>query len=165
MRSRFGNWSPNGLPNFQRVIARVKTHWIEKFFLSLENLLERRCPKWACMTHLSNWNISYAQKKGRESNYQFDSRPLKVRNRPNLLTCRWCATYRWKALDEGYNFSSNLISIGGLRTKLWASNIVGAPILEILGFPLRNPKTKWHLKADPMAKHIIYYKGEGGVFP
>jgi hypothetical protein len=33
------------------------------------------------MTHLDTSNISYGQKKGRESNWQFDSQPLKVRNR------------------------------------------------------------------------------------
>jgi hypothetical protein len=32
----FGNWSPNGLPNLQKAIAGFKTHWIEKFFISLE---------------------------------------------------------------------------------------------------------------------------------
>jgi hypothetical protein len=63
-------------------------------------LLERRCLKWVRMTHLDTWNTSYAQKKGRESNWQFDSRALKVENRPNFLVCRWCATYRWKALNE-----------------------------------------------------------------
>ncbi len=40
----------------------------------------------------------------------FDSWPLKVKNRPDFLVCRWRATYHWKALDEGYNFGSNLIS-------------------------------------------------------
>jgi hypothetical protein len=59
---------------------------------------------WAHMTHLDTSNTSYGQKKGRESNWQFDSRSQKVRNRPNFLVCRWRATYCWKALDEGYNF-------------------------------------------------------------
>jgi hypothetical protein len=31
-----GVWSPGGLANLQRVISRVKTHWIEEFFISLE---------------------------------------------------------------------------------------------------------------------------------
>ncbi len=35
----------------------------------------------------------YGQKKGQESNCQFDSQPLKVKNFPYLLTCRWRATY------------------------------------------------------------------------
>jgi hypothetical protein len=29
-------WSPGGLPNLQREIARAKTQWIEKLFISLE---------------------------------------------------------------------------------------------------------------------------------
>jgi hypothetical protein len=37
------------------------------------NLLERRCLKWALITHLDIWNTSYGQKKRRESNCQFDS--------------------------------------------------------------------------------------------
>jgi hypothetical protein len=70
----------------------------------IENLLELRCPKWACMTHLNTSNTSYGQKKGWKSNWQFDSRPLKVGNRPNFLVWKWRATYCWKALNKGYNF-------------------------------------------------------------
>ncbi len=43
---------------------------------------------------------------------------LKVKNRPDYLACRWRAKYCWKALDENYNFASDLMSIGGLHTKL-----------------------------------------------
>jgi hypothetical protein len=104
-------------------------------------------------------------KQGRKSNWQFDFWPLKVRNHPNFLTCRWHATYRWKALNKGYNFALDLISIKGLHAKLWASKVVRVPTLGISGLPLGNPRTKWHLGAGPMAKHIVYYKGEGGGFP
>ncbi len=31
---------------------------------------------------------------------QFDSQPLKVRNRPDFLMCTWCATYNWKVLGK-----------------------------------------------------------------
>jgi hypothetical protein len=41
----------------------------------IEKISKCRCPKWARMTHLDICNISYGQKKGRESNWQFDSRP------------------------------------------------------------------------------------------
>jgi hypothetical protein len=80
----------------------------------IRKLLERRCLKCACMTHLDIWNTSYGQKKGRRSNWQFDSQPLKVGNRPDFLACRWHATYHWKALDESYNYALDLILIGGL---------------------------------------------------
>jgi len=36
MKSHFGSWSPDGLPNFKKEIIKVKIHWIEKFFISLE---------------------------------------------------------------------------------------------------------------------------------
>jgi len=64
-----------------------------KVFYIIGKFLERKCLKWAHMTHLDNWNISYGKKKGQESFCQFDSRPLKVKNPPNFLACRWCATY------------------------------------------------------------------------
>jgi hypothetical protein len=53
-----------------------------------EKLLKTRCLKWARMTRLDICNTSYGKKKGRESNCQFDSRPQKVRNRPNFRACR-----------------------------------------------------------------------------
>jgi hypothetical protein len=37
VNSHFGNWSPNGLPNFQSAIEGVKTYWIEKFLVSMES--------------------------------------------------------------------------------------------------------------------------------
>jgi hypothetical protein len=107
----------------------------------------------------------YGQKKGWESNWQFDFRLLKVENHSNFLACRWCVTYHWEALNEIYNFALNLISIEGLHTKLWAPKVTGIPIVGILKLPLGNPRTKWHLSVGPVARHRVYYKGEGGGFP
>jgi hypothetical protein len=42
----------------------------------------------------------------------------KVKNRPDSFACMWRATHRWKALDEGYDFGLDPISIGGLHKKL-----------------------------------------------
>jgi hypothetical protein len=106
-----------------------------------------------------------AKRKGRESNWQFDCRPLKVGNWLDFRACRWHATYRWKNLNEGYNFASNLISIRGLHTKLWRPKVAGVPTLAILGLPLGNPGTKSHLDVGPVEKCRVYYKGEGGGFP
>jgi hypothetical protein len=127
--------------------------------------LEFGCLKWAHMTHLDIWNTSYDQKKGRESNWQFDFWPLKVRNHLDFLMCRWRATYRWKALDEGYNFSLDLISIIGLHAKLWARKVTGDPVVRISGLSLGSLGTKCHLDVGLMKRHKVYYKGEGGGFP
>jgi hypothetical protein len=131
----------------------------------IEKLLKVRCLKWSRITHLDIWNTSYGQKKGQESNWKFDSRPLKVRNRSNFLACRWRATYHWKALDEGYNFALDLISIKGLHTKLWGLKNMGVPILTISGLPLGSLGTKSHLDVGLMERHILYYKREDGGFP
>ncbi len=76
------------------------------------------CQKWAHISHLNICNTSYGKKKGRESNWQFDSRPLKVRNRPDLDVCKWSVTHRWKAFNKNYKFSSDLIPIEGLSKEL-----------------------------------------------
>jgi hypothetical protein len=68
--------------------------------------------------HLNICSTSYGKKKGQESNWQFDSRPLKVGNRPDPNACRWNATNRWKALDESYNFALDLVPIRGLSKEL-----------------------------------------------
>jgi hypothetical protein len=81
------------------------------------------------MTHLGTLNTNYGQKKVRESNCQFDFRALKFGNCLDVLACKWGATYRWKALDKGYNFGLELISIENLHIKLWDSKITGVPIL------------------------------------
>jgi hypothetical protein len=47
-------------------------------------VLKCRCPKCPRIGHLNICSPSYGQKKGRESNWQFDSRTLKVGNRPFL---------------------------------------------------------------------------------
>ncbi len=70
--------------------------------------LKCRCPKWPRIGHLDICSPSYGQKKGRKSNWQFDSRPLKVRNRPTPDVC----------LKEGYKFGSDLVPIGGRGEKL-----------------------------------------------
>jgi hypothetical protein len=117
------------------------------------------------MTHLNIWNTSYDQKKGQESNWQFDFWPLKVRNRPNFPMCRWHATYHWKDLDEGYNYSLDLILIRGLHTKLCNPKVVEVLILAISGLPFESPRKKCHLDVGLMERNRVYYKGEGGGFP
>jgi hypothetical protein len=128
-------------------------------------ILERRYLKWALIAHLDIWNTSYGQKKGRESNWQFDSRPLKVGSWPDFHACRWPATYCWKALNKGYNFALNLISIRGLHAKLWRPKVTGVPTLAISGLPLKSAGTKSHLDVGRMERCRVYYKGEGDGFP
>jgi hypothetical protein len=107
------------------------------------------------MTHLDTQNTSYGQKKGWESNCQFDSRLLKFKNRLDFLTCRWHATYRWKDFNEGYNFAWNLISIGGLHTKLWGPKVAGDPMSGISELPFGSLGTKCHLDVGLVERHRV----------
>jgi hypothetical protein len=65
------------------------------------------------------------------------------------------ATYRWKALDEGYNFALDLITIGGLHRKLCALNVARVLVVGISGLSLGSSRTKSHLDVAPVEKHII----------
>jgi hypothetical protein len=88
-------------------------------------VLKRRYRKWPRIGHLDIYSPSYGQKKGWESNWQFDSRPLKVMNRP-LPDIRFgSATWRWKDLDEGSNFGLELVAIGLCSRDLWLFKVPG----------------------------------------
>ncbi len=117
------------------------------------------------MTRLDIYNTSYGKKKSQESNWQFDSRPQKVRNRPDFRACRWSATHHWKALDENYNFASNFIPIEGLSNKLWPCKIARIQPQQFRESPLGIPKQKCHLDVGLTEMRKEYYMGEGGGFP
>jgi len=73
--------------------------------------LKRRYRKWCRIGHLDICSPSYGQKKGRESNWHFDSRPLKVGNRPLCDLRIESARCRWKDRDKGYNFGLDFVAI------------------------------------------------------
>jgi hypothetical protein len=122
-----GIWSPPGLPNVQSSTARGKTPRIWGVLGVIWKVLKRRYRK---CHHIGNSDIcspSYGQKKGRESNWQFDSRPLKVENRC-LPDVRFeSAIRRWKDLDESYNFGLDLVAIQLCSRELWRFKVLGVP--------------------------------------
>jgi len=69
-------------------------------------------------------------------------------------------TYRWKDIDKGYNFASNLVSNQGLHAKLWAPKVTGVLTLAISGLPFGSPGTKCHLDVGLVERHKVYYKGK-----
>ncbi len=117
------------------------------------------------MNHLDILSSTYGQKKSRESNWQLDSGPLKVGNRPESDVCRRSVTWRWKALKESYKISSDLIPIQGLSKKLWMPKIPRVQTGTISGLLLGSPGKKCHLDVASAESCREYYKGEGGGFP
>jgi hypothetical protein len=103
--------------------AQNTSHW---GVLSLiKKFSKRRYRKWPCIGHLDICSPRYGQKKGRESNWQFDSRPLKVGNRPLPNLRIEISRNLWKDLDEGYNFGSDFITIRLCSWELWAPKVSG----------------------------------------
>jgi hypothetical protein len=121
--------------------------------------------KMASQSHSDICSTSYGQKKGRESNWQFDSRPLKVGNRPDPGVRRWSATHRWKALEESYKFALDLVPIRGLSRELWAPKVLGVQSGTISGPLLGSPGIKSHSDVGAAEQRREYYTGEGGGFP
>ncbi len=114
--------------------GQIFFHWCT--FCVIEKILKSRCPKWPHMSHLDIRSSSYGQKKGRESNCQFDSRPLKVENRPLPDIASKSATRRWKALDESYNFALELVPIRGRGEELWPCKVPGLQPGTVSGLQL-----------------------------
>jgi hypothetical protein len=85
--------------------------------------LKRTYRKWPRIGHLDICRASYGQKKGQESNWQFDSRPQKVGNRPLPDLRIESAIRRWKYLNEGYKFGLDLVAIRPGNRELWASKV------------------------------------------
>jgi hypothetical protein len=116
--------------------------------------LKCRCPKWPCIGHLDICSPSYGQKKGWESNWQFDSRPLKVGNRPFPDVFGCSAMRHRKALEESYNFGLDLTPIGGRSQELWVFKVPGVQVRTISGLLLGSPGKMCHSDVAPMGSYI-----------
>jgi hypothetical protein len=147
-----GTWESSGTPETSEFDCKGQNtlHWGVLYII--EKLLKCRCRKWARMSHLDIFSTSYGKKKGWESNWQFNSRPLKVKNRFDPGACRWSATHRSKALNKRYKFASDLIPIGGLGKKLWRRKVVGVQTGTVSRLPLGSPGTKSHLDASAVER-------------
>jgi hypothetical protein len=164
-KSKSGNLESSGTPKNSELDCRGQktSHW--GVIYTIGKVLKCRCPKWPRMSHLDICGPSYGQKKGWESNWQFDSRPLKVGNRPESDACRMSATWHWKALKESYKIASDLILIRGLSEKLWMPKVPGVQTGTISGLLLGSLGKKCHSDVASAASCKEYYKGEGGGFP
>ncbi len=116
---KVGSWSPSGLLNVQSSTARGKTPRIGMFLV----LLKR---SWKVDIKIaSHWQFEHLQPK------------LWVKERLGVKLAVWLlttksrefgsATWRWKDLDEGYNFGSNLVVIQLCSRELWRFKVLGVP--------------------------------------
>jgi len=158
-------WESSGTPKKLERDCRGQNTLYWSVFYTIGKVLECRCLKWPCMSHLDICTTSYGWKKCRKSNWQFDSQPLKVKNWPDPGVCRWSATHRWKALKESYKFAWDVVPIIGWSEKLWTPKVPGVQIGTISGLHLGSPGKKCHSDASAMERRKEYYMGEAGGFP
>jgi hypothetical protein len=115
---KVGDLESSGTPEGSELDSRTQntSHW--GVLGVIGKVLKRRYRKCPRLEHLDICRPSYGQKKGRESNWQFDSQPLNVGNRPFPEVRIGSAIRRWKDLDEGYNFGSDLVVIRACSREL-----------------------------------------------
>jgi hypothetical protein len=89
----------------------------------------------------------------------------KVGNRSDLLSCKQRATYRWKALDETYNFASTSPRSEVCSQSYWAPKSQECPLARFQDSHAGVPGEKSHLDVGPVERSRVYYNGEGGSFP
>jgi hypothetical protein len=124
---KVGDLESSGTPECSELNNKAQntSHW--DVLGDIGKALKRKYRKWPRIGHLDICSSSYGQKKGRESNWHFDSRSLKVGNRP-LLDIRFeSATCRWKDLEKGYNFGLDLVAIRLWSQELWPFKVPGVP--------------------------------------
>jgi hypothetical protein len=140
-----GNLESFGTPKTLELDFRGQNTSPWDILYTVGKVLKSRCRKWPRKNHSDIYSTSYGWKKGRESNWQFDSQPLKVGNRPDPGVCRRNATHHQKALEESYKFALDLIRIRGLSWELWAPKVLEVQIGTVSGSSLGVPgqKTVW----------------------
>jgi hypothetical protein len=156
-----GKLESSGTPKTSERNSRGQISFHLCAFGVIEKVLKCRCPKWPCMSHLDICSPSYGQKKGQESNWQFDSRPLKVRNRPVVNVRSGSATWRWKALFQGYKFGSDLVPIRGRGEELWSPKVPGLQPGTVSGLHFGSPVKKSRSDAIPVGERRVYYREYG----
>ncbi len=79
---KVGDLEPSGTPECLEFDNRGQNTSYWGVLNVIGKVLKCKCPEWPGIGHLNIYSPSYGQKKGRESNWQFDSQPLKVGKRP-----------------------------------------------------------------------------------
>jgi hypothetical protein len=76
VNSHVGSWSPKRTLESSERDCRGQISWPQRVLYIIEKVLKCRCPKWPRMSHLDICSTSYGQKKGQESNCQFERKRL-----------------------------------------------------------------------------------------
>ncbi len=137
---KVGDLESSGTPECLEFDSKAQntSHW--GVLGVIGKVLKSKYRKWPRIGHLDICSPSYGQKKGRESNWQFDSRPLKVGNRPVPDVRSGSATWCWKAL--GLQLWFRLRPDRRLGQGVMKSQSPGTPTRDSFGTPLWESREK-----------------------
>jgi hypothetical protein len=110
-----GTWKSSGTPENSEFDCRGQNTSPWGVLYTVGKVLKCKCPKWPRISHLDFCSTSYGRKKGRESNWQFDSRPQKVENRPDLVRAGGVR----HAVEKLSRRATSLIQTSS-RSEVWA---------------------------------------------
>jgi len=156
---------PSGTPECSELNSKAQNTSNWDVLGVIRKVLKRKYRKWPRIGNLDICSPSYGQKKGQESNWQFDSRPLKVGNRPLPNVALKSATRHCKALDESYNFGSRLVPIQIQGEELWPSKVPGFHLGTVSGLHFEGPNKMCDSDVASTVRCREYYMGQGGGFP
>jgi hypothetical protein len=162
---KVGDLESSGTPECSEFDSRGQntSHWGVPGVV--EKILKRRYRKWPRIGHLDICSPSYGQKKGRESNWQFDSRPLKVGNRPLPDLRIESARFPWKRSRRGLQLCFRPRCDQTPQSGVMSSQSPETPTGTISRLQLGSLGKKSHLDVASAERCREYYMGEGGGFP
>jgi hypothetical protein len=144
---KVGNLESFGTPECLELDSKAQktSHW--GVLGVIGKVLKRRYRKWPCIGHLDICSPSYGQKKGQESNWQFDSRPLKSRestcSRHALRECDMALESSLRGLQLWFRPRPDWRSgRGGMK-----SQSPGTPIRDSFGTPILGVPGKSDIRA------------------
>jgi hypothetical protein len=127
------------------LVGKVNKHQIGPHD-TIRKVLQRKCFKCHRIVHLDLLCISYDQKKGRESNWKFDSR-RQIPWKQGSMRSTWSVLYTVYKIFSSHSHK-NLIWEKYERPKFWDNKNPN----------FGSPREKWHLDIITAERHIIYYK-------
>jgi hypothetical protein len=100
-----GNLESAGTPENSKLDCRGQNTLPWNVIISLERSWSVDVENGLACTILTSAAQVMVERRAGSQNWQFNSQPLKVGNRPNLGVRRWSATHCWKAFEENYKFA------------------------------------------------------------
>jgi hypothetical protein len=116
-----------GTPECLELDSKVQntSHWV--FLVSLERSWNVDIENALALTIRTFAAQVMGKRRARSQTSSFDSRPLKVENRCLPDVRFGSAIRRWKDLDKGYNFGSDLVAIQLCSRELWQFKVPEVP--------------------------------------